>query len=129
MLEKDPNGLLEIKKILRLERKYRTHEQRNVLIRYFKKLEVFKNLDAEAFQHLTGAVESEDVNMGHDIIVEGDKGDTFYIILDGQVEVLKAQMVPIKGNPKQSGHESDLDDEKRQQIMEAKVKAYFEAFR
>ena len=32
--------------------------------------------------------------MGHDIIVEGDQGDTFYIISEGQVRITKR----VEGN-------------------------------
>lgn len=27
--------------------------------------------------------------------MEGEKGDTFFIILDGQIEVMKAQLIPV----------------------------------
>ena len=49
----------------------------------------------EAFSNLVGAVELTDFENGQDIIVEGRDGETFYFILQGEVEVLKAQMIPI----------------------------------
>ena len=44
----------------------------------------------EAFSNLVGAVELTDFENGQDIIVEGRDGETFYFILQGEVEVLKA---------------------------------------
>ena len=49
----------------------------------------------EAFSNLSSAVELTDFENRQDIIVEGREGDTFYFILQGEVEVLKAQMIPI----------------------------------
>ena len=49
----------------------------------------------EAFSNLVGAVELTDFARGQDIIVEGQDGETFYFILQGEVEVLKAQMIPV----------------------------------
>ena len=47
---------------------------------------MFKDLlesDLDAFSSLTDAVVVKEVDQGQNIIIEGEKGDTFYIILKG----------------------------------------------
>lgn len=47
--------------------------------------------DLDAYQFLSRAVEVKKCEDGYDIIEEGDEnGDTFYFILEGRVNVLKA---------------------------------------
>ena len=82
-----------VKEILRIDKRDRKQSQKNLLIRYFKKLQVFKELlsnDSDSYEQLTGAIEVAEYECGQDIIVEGEPGDTFYIILQGSVEVIKS---------------------------------------
>ena len=87
-----------IKDILRMDKHERSQPQKNLLIRYFKKLQVFKELlgnDSDSYLQLTNAIEVAEYEHGEDIIVEGELGDTFYIILQGSVEVIKSSSIPI----------------------------------
>ena len=82
-----------VKEILRIDKRDRKQSQKNLLIRYFKKLQVFKELlsnDSDSYEQLTGAIEVAEYESGQDIIVEGEPGDTFYIILQGSIEVIKS---------------------------------------
>jgi CRP-like cAMP-binding protein len=82
------------------------------LIKYLKKLQVFKDLlhnEEESYEQLTSTIEVKDYKVGEDIILEGENGDSFYFILQGKVEVLKAQMIPINAKPIRldKSHEED----------------------
>ena len=108
-----------------MDRKNRTPTQSSTLIQYMQKLQVFKDLladDMDAYLHLSKAVELMNCEEGYDIIQEGDDGDTFYFILEGQVNVLKVQMIPI----------STLEFEREtvvEQMKEALIMAYYRAFK
>jgi hypothetical protein len=54
------------------------------------------------------------------IFNEGDHGEYFYIILEGEVEILKSSKVPIMFDPEKKLHGEELKIEKR--------KAYFLTF-
>ena len=114
-----------IKEILSLDRKQRTVSQSNILITYLQKLKVFQDLladDMDAYLYLSKAVELMTFEEGEDIITEGDDGDTFYFILEGQVNVLKVQMIPISTD--------QFEKETVTQLMkEALILAYYRAFK
>lgn len=127
----DSSSLQLILDILRLDKKLRTNTHIQILIQYFKKLQVFRDLlenDMDAYKHLTVSVDVKEYASGQDIIIEGDSGDTFFIILEGQIDVLKAQMIPV-GTNLSKVDEKDLDEDERQVYQDMKVKTYFEAFK
>ena len=128
--QKDPNNLQSIKYILKLDKQDRSKDQTNLLIRYFKKLQVFKELlpnDSDAYEQLTAAIEVEEYENGQDIIVEGDAGDTFYIILQGTVEVIKSQLIPIpQVNSTYEDENGNLVTLSKQQ---KKIKEYYEGWK
>lgn len=129
MATSDNSSLQLILDILRLDKKLRTNTHIQILIQYFKKLQVFRDLlenDMDAYKHLTVSVDVKEYASGQDIIIEGDSGDTFFIILEGQIDVLKAQMIPVGTNlPKVD--EKDLDEDERQVYQDMKVKTYYDA--
>ena len=62
-----------------------------------------------------------DVDRGTTLFNEGEEGDLFYIIIEGEVEVLKASQVVINFENKANKIE--------ERTMEDKIKAYYFAFR
>ena len=54
------------------------------------KAEPFKLLSFEHLCRCAEAMQPQDVDAGEDVIVQGDKGDFFYVIESGTAEVLRA---------------------------------------
>ena len=69
----------------------------------------------DAFEHLSGVIKLMDQEADSVLFNEGDEGELFYIVIEGEVEVLKAIQVPI------------VDPQANYQgmKMKAKCKAYY----
>lgn len=86
-----------------IKKQNRTELQTKLVVKFIKKLKVFRDLlgdDDQLFSQLASTIQLQDKSRGSEIIVEGEFGDTFYIILAGKVTVLKAQLLPIKEDKK-----------------------------
>lgn len=98
---------------------------------------MFKDLlhdDAQLYGQLAGAIKLQDKPRGSNIIVEGDYGDSFYIILSGKVAVLKAQLIPIDQDKVitklEEGELEDMSEEELQEIQEhEKEQMYLKALK
>jgi len=58
-----------------------------------KKSEVFKNLEAEQILKLLAICRKVTFPAGRDILVEGEVGDTMYIMMEGTVEIIKRLVI------------------------------------
>ena len=117
--------LAEIVKILQIDTKLRSLAQSQLLSSYLQQFDYFKNTiedDDDAYIHLSKAVQVQKCDPGYEIITEGDDGDTFYFILEGRVNVLKAQMMPINTSEVLNSPASDSRDQ-------AWIRAYYYAIR
>ena len=84
--ERPKLGLREIRRILTIPKKDRCDEDQEVLVKYLKKLKVFKDMlqgDREDYENLSGSLQLMEVADQHMLIEEGSNGDLFYIILGG----------------------------------------------
>ena len=66
---------------------------------YFQKVKVFKDVlmdDTSAYIALSGVIQLIDIDRGTTLFNEGEDGDLFYIIVQGEVEVLKASQKVIE---------------------------------
>lgn len=61
--------------------------------------EVFRNIPPDYIRSIIGIAKRVTFPAGHDIVKEGDIGDTMYIIMEGEVEVIKSLVI------------ADLEDE------------------
>jgi CRP-like cAMP-binding protein len=52
-----------------------------------QKIEIFKDLDNESLEHLTGVCEIVEMRQGEVVIEENSFGDSLYIIQSGRVEI------------------------------------------
>ena len=89
-------------------------------------MKVFNDLlqdDQEAYQALTNCIKLIDVDQGFTLFQEGEDGDLFYIIIQGEVEVLKASHQVIQYDSRIA--QKPLFERK----MEDKLDAYYKCFR
>lgn len=61
--------------------------------------EVFRNIPPDSIRSIIGIAKRVTFPAGHEIVKEGDIGDTMYIIMEGAVEVIKSLVI------------ADLEDE------------------
>lgn len=67
----------------------KSDDQRKRLTAVVEQMLLFKSLDAEQFRQVIDAMFEKVVEPGDNIITEGDDGDYFYIIENGQYDVFK----------------------------------------
>ena len=128
-------NMRNISKILSLQKRERTKAQLATLIKYFRNVKIFRDMilgraggdpapaggsgegqDTQAitkeeedasFEHLASTVRVEKIKKaGHVLMEEGQPGDLFYIILEGDCTVLKASPIVIHSMV----HEEDIQD-------------------
>lgn len=58
------------------------------------RIPLFSSLPAEEIAHVAGALQEGRYDAGEILFIEGDTGDRFYIIAEGQLEVVKALHTP-----------------------------------
>ncbi len=56
---------------------------------FLRKASPFAHLPDETLQRLGAQLKAERVHPGHDVVVQGEQGDTFYLIRSGSLEVLR----------------------------------------
>jgi ATP-binding cassette, subfamily B, bacterial len=68
-----------------------SRESRSVKVEVdrLKDIELFKGLDLDLLEYLSESLITEFVYMGETVVEHGEEGNKFYIIVRGQVEVLK----------------------------------------
>ena len=103
-------NIKNIHKLLLLTKRERTKAQLATLVKYFKSIKIFKDLlQREGLNVIKGVQEEEDlsfeqlassVKVRHAepdtmLMQEGEVGDLYYIILQGECQVLKATPIVI----------------------------------
>ena len=86
-----------IKILLQINKKDRTQHQTKILINYFKCVKIFAEQieDDETFEYLISSIRLKKFKANTTLFQEGDVGDLFYIIMNGNVDILKSSLVPI----------------------------------
>jgi sigma-B regulation protein RsbU (phosphoserine phosphatase) len=56
----------------------------------FRQASIFKSLPQKEFDHLISVMEEVELSAGSMLFEEGDKGNNFFLIIDGELEVIKA---------------------------------------
>jgi len=91
-------------KIIRKKNKHdRTPESIGIIVAWLKTLELFQGLfeEEDSFEQLAKAFTHKDINRDQMVFEEGDEGDYYYLVLEGEVDVLKYMQteIPILPNP------------------------------
>ena len=79
--------------------------------------------DNDAYEALSSNIQLIDVDRGTTLFSEGEEGDLFYIIIQGEAEVLKASQLVVEYEGESARKP------KKPRDMEEKVEAYYRAFR
>lgn len=64
------------------------------LLDYFKKVSLFRNLTDEQITRMISIMKVEEFEAGEFVFRENSSGTTLYILLQGQVEIFKALVLP-----------------------------------
>ena len=85
---------------------------RNRYINFLKSLKMFHGWTSRKWDKLLHAIQKHKTKKGQHIINEGEKADAFYIVFDGEFEILKnLSLVPKrKIDPKRYFYKRDQDD-------------------
>lgn len=60
-----------------------------------KNYKIFENLSDEQIDKFHPAIKKEKIDRGNKFIVEGDEGDSIYLLLDGEVEINQALTLSV----------------------------------
>jgi CRP-like cAMP-binding protein len=94
-----------------------TRKKRKIYAEFLSSVPLLANLDSYERLRIADALTTETFNDGTVIVKEGEEGDRFYLILEGQVKITK-QGVEQKNSPldpwQYFGEVALLSDEKRQ---------------
>ena len=85
--------LSKIEQILLIPKSKRSKEEQDELLKYIKQIKVFKDTlidDEEAYNVLSSQIKVINVEENETLFTEGQEGNLYYIVLSGEVEVLKA---------------------------------------
>ena len=93
---------------------------RNLGLRVLKALPILKDLSESERTRMVGEFKEQEYSEGEFIVRQGDRGDTFYIIRDGQAEVSKnvegideVAVITLLGSGDYFGEGALLKDEPR----------------
>lgn len=64
-------------------------QRRNIKLSFLEKIEMFSHLDKYEKLKLVDGLNSKTLNQGEFVFCEGDEGENFYIIEEGEVECIK----------------------------------------
>ncbi|KAL3926287.1 MAG: hypothetical protein SGPRY_003367 [Prymnesium sp.] len=73
-------------------------EAQKVMKQKLRETPIFSRLTNREINLLQRAMESKAFSKGQDVIVQGDVGDTFYVIISGEAEVLQIDEDDLKNN-------------------------------
>ena len=94
-----------------------TRKKRKIYAEFLSSVSLLSNLDSYERLRIADALTTESYSDGTVIVREGDEGDRFYLILEGQVKISKAG-VEQKNSPLEAwqyfGELALLSDDKRQ---------------
>ena len=88
-----------MKRLLAIPHHDRLKSQKSLLINYFKNVKFFSEMipasELDTYEQLSEVVGLKNIEIGTTLFNEGEAGDLFYIVLQGEVEILKACKVYI----------------------------------
>ena len=85
--EKEEDPLINM---LLKKKKYRSDEDMYVVVDFLKTLKFFENItDKEVLFNIAGKIELKTYQKGDIIFNEGDPGEHFYMIVDGEISIVK----------------------------------------
>lgn len=97
-----------------------TPEKRDMLVSKIRQSDLFKDLPVENLQEMLQRMETVQVGEGDTIIRQGDEGDYYYLLVEGQARVMRkgdgdaeAKVVAELDEPKGFGEEALISNAKR----------------
>merc|ERR1719359_298572 len=68
-------------------------------VKYLEKVDIFSSLKDEEKATIAKALQDMNFQQGESILTQGEKGESFYILIDGEVEVIVngKQVAKLKG--------------------------------
>jgi len=96
----DEIGLAEVRSLLQMPVKQRKKRQTARLMKYLQGVKVFSELisknETETYENISQMIKLQSMPANETIFLEGDEGNLFYIILDGEVEILKSNKMSVQ---------------------------------
>jgi cGMP-dependent protein kinase len=105
--------------------KMKSVKTQNEIIQVLKKVSLFRNLPPAKLENLANNLKIVRFKAGRKIFEEGDEGDVFFIVKDGQVEIFRGKtIIRVIGKFDYFGERSIILDEKRTATVVSKTRSH-----